>query len=113
MVGQKFRSILGGVKIDPPLGTKGTTFTLGSWGLKNDIPSAFSVISLIIALLLGLFQDGRQNLPKFTKFTEINYVRKFSMAEIQDGRQNCMKNIYLALKAKIQRNLAYDTYSFL
>ena len=31
------------------------------------------------------------------------------MAEIQDGRQNCMKYIYLALKDTIQRNLAHDT----
>ena len=105
--------------------------------LKNYIPSVFSVISLIIARLLRLFQDGRQKGPKWifevilfsgfwlviflgfrvkeSKFTDINYVRKFNMAKIQDGRQNCMKIIYLALKAYIQRNLSYDTafYRFL
>ena len=31
---------------------------------KNNIPSAFTAISLIIALLLRLFQDGRHNRAK-------------------------------------------------
>ena len=64
----------------------------------------FSGFWLVICLFLGFWGQGIQI-----------YQNKFNMVKIQDGRQNCMKYIYLALKADIQLNLDYHTafYRFL